>query len=166
MNNSSSGNETRRRRPLRLALLGCAVLISLMVCALAINAAYWTIRMRPVGAALEPALDATPVATLVALELLPAGDAANGEALFRSEGCFACHSLEPAESGIGPSLAGVAERAAGQSNDSAEVYLVESIIDPDAYVVDGFQDGIMPQGFGQRLTEQQLADLVAFLMSR
>jgi cytochrome c551/c552 len=141
--------------------MGCAVLLSLMVCALAINAVYWTIRMRPVGAALDPALDATPMA----LESLPAGDASNGQALFRSEGCFACHALESDESGVGPSLAGIAERAAAH-NGSAEAYLVESIVDPDAYIVDGFQDGIMPQGFGQRLTEQQLADLVAFLLSQ
>lgn len=161
MNESSSRNGIPRRRTLRRALMGCALLVGLLVCALALNAAYWTVRMRPAGAALDPAVAGTPVS----VESLPAGDAVNGEALFRSEGCFACHALQPDESGVGPSLAGVAARAAGHG-DPAGAYLVESIVDPGAFVVEGFQDGVMPPNYGQRLSAQQLADLVAFLMSQ
>ncbi len=161
MNDSSSDNKPRGRRPLRMALMGCGLLISLLICALAINAAYWTVRMRPVGAALDPAVAGTPVS----VESLPPGEATNGAALFRSEGCSACHALQPDEAGIGPSLAGVGGRAAAHG-DPAEAYLVESIVNPGARVVEGFQDGIMPPTYGQRLSEQQLADLVAFLMSQ
>ena len=68
---------------------------------------------------------------------------------------------------VGPSLAGVAKRAATRKADfPAELYLYESITHPEAYVVDGFQSGIMPGNFRQRLNEQQLADLIAFLMTR
>lgn len=160
MNDSSSPSKARGRRPLRMVLMGCGIIVSMLVCALVINAAYWTIRMRPVGAASGASNDATPVA----VESLPAGDATNGEALFNSEGCFACHALQPGEQGVGPSLAGVARRAAGH-DDSAEAYLIESIVTPGAFVVDGYQDGLMPKGYGSRLTPQQLADLIAFLMS-
>jgi len=42
-----------------------------------------------------------------------AGDAAAGEKTFRQ--CAACHKLEPGKHGIGPSLHGVAGRAAGSA---------------------------------------------------
>ena len=44
-------------------------------------------------------------------------------------------------------------------------YRYESIVNPGAYVVQGFQSGIMPQDFGETLGEQDLADLVAYLMT-
>ena len=74
-------------------------------------------------------------------------------------GCKACHSLEPAVRIVGPSLAGVSTRA--QGND-----IYESIVNPNASVVSGFQRGIMPGDYLQRLSAQQLADLVAFLKIR
>ncbi|HEY6822770.1 MAG TPA: c-type cytochrome [Burkholderiales bacterium] len=40
------------------------------------------------------------------------GDSARGEKRF--EDCVACHSLERGKNGLGPSLAGVFERTAGQ----------------------------------------------------
>ena len=44
-------------------------------------------------------------------------------------------------------------------------YVHESIVDPNAYVVQGFSAGLMPQNFSQVLKPQQIADLVAFLTS-
>jgi hypothetical protein len=49
---------------------------------------------------------------------------------------------------------------------SAEMYLYESIVYPDAFVVPGFHSGIMPPVHGQRLDDQAIADLVAFLASQ
>ena len=48
---------------------------------------------------------------------------------------------------------------------SAQEYLHQSIVDPDAYVVDGFAKGQMLRDSAQRLTEEQIQDLVAFLMT-
>jgi nitric oxide reductase subunit C len=153
---SSTTPGSPRRKPLRLALAGCAVLTLLLLFACGINAAYWTYRMRPLAAA-GSASDAPPVT----LESLPTGDAAQGERLFHGQaGCGACHSLKAGEQGIGPSLAGIATRAA----DPAAAYLLESIIDPGARLAEGYGDGIMPSNFGRRLSAQQLADLVTFLM--
>jgi cytochrome c len=43
------------------------------------------------------------------------GDAARGEKRF--EECIACHSVEPATNGIGPSLHGIFDRKAGEVAD-------------------------------------------------
>jgi len=81
-------------------------------------------------------------------------------------GCRICHSLEPGVVLVGPSFAGVATRAATRiPGMSAEEYLRQSILDPDAYVVEGFPAGQMINGLGEILTEQQIDDLVAFLMT-
>jgi hypothetical protein len=47
-----------------------------------------------------------------------------------------------------------------------EHYLIESILVPNAYVAPGFAPNAMPQNFGQRITGQELADLVAYLASQ
>jgi nitric oxide reductase subunit C len=100
------------------------------------------------------------------LAALPPGDAAGGESVFAGN-CRACHSLDPDARLAGPSLAGIAARAATRRPGySAEMYVYESIVSPNAYVVEGFHGDIMPAGFKQRLSAQELADLLAFLMTR
>ena len=49
---------------------------------------------------------------------------------------------------------------------SAEAYIKESILTPDAFIAPGFQPNLMPGTFGQTLSGQQIDDLVAFLLSR
>jgi mono/diheme cytochrome c family protein len=51
------------------------------------------------------------------------------------------------------------------SGQSAEAYLRESIVDPDAYVVEGFTPGIMPSNYRTQLSDEQITDLVVYLMS-
>lgn len=101
-----------------------------------------------------------------------------GEHLFRSTTpvCTACHSLQPGVQLAGPSLAGIATRAAervadpgyhGQARD-AEGYIRESILTPSAHVAPGamFSAGgvsFMPNTYAQTLDEQQVSQLVAFL---
>ncbi len=164
----SSVPVSRRRSPLPLVLGGCAVL-ALCSCACllvagAADAFYWFYTQRTPGVAQAPAADVIRAE----LESLPAGDASGGEQAFTGEGgCSACHSLDSGVRIVGPSLSGVASRAATLKVDySAEMYLYESLAYPDAYVVEGFQRGLMPAGFKQRLSEHQLADLVAFLMTK
>ncbi len=93
------------------------------------------------------------------------GDVAAGEALYRGLGCVACHSLD-GTAGVGPSYLGLGERAASALEGySAEEYVRESIINPCAYVVDGF-NCVMPQNYGDQLSPQDLADLVAFTLAQ
>jgi sulfur-oxidizing protein SoxX len=99
----------------------------------------------------------------------PAGDAAAGETVFNEvavPACGTCHSLEPDVVLVGPSLAGIDSRAGSRvSGQSAEDYLHESIVDPNAFVVEGFASGLMPQTYGSALSEQQIEDLVAYMMT-
>ena len=100
------------------------------------------------------------------------GDPVAGEALFAQTligsqpGCITCHSLEPGVTIVGPSIAGIgAEAGSRVSGQSAEEYLRLSITDPGAYVVEGFAAGLMPAGFADELSEEQLNDLVAYMLS-
>ena len=101
-----------------------------------------------------------------------AGDVSNGEELYRQTligsqpGCITCPSLEPDQVLVGPSLAGAAGRAGTRvSGKSAEEYLRESVLNPDAYTVDGFGAGVMPGALADEFSDQQLDDLVAYLLT-
>lgn len=102
------------------------------------------------------------------------GDAANGEQLYSqtvigsnsAPGCITCHSLEPDVVLTGPSHAGLANRAGSYKEGmSAEDYLRESIVDPDAHIVEGFTPGVMYQNFGDDLKASEINDLVAYMLT-
>jgi mono/diheme cytochrome c family protein len=104
----------------------------------------------------------------------PDGDPARGEQLFQqtvvgdraAPGCITCHSLQAGVTLVGPPVAGMAGRAGLQvSGQAAEEYLYEAIVRPDAHVVEGFAGGIMYREYGDRLTDEQIADLVAYMMT-
>lgn len=114
----------------------------------------------------EPAL---PIPNAVGSDLeteLPEGDPINGEALIAAMGCVGCHSLEQDTVILGPSFYGVADRAATRIEGyDAHHYLHESIVQPNAYLVEGFP-GVMVADFGDRIDAQQLADIIAFLLTQ
>ena len=81
-------------------------------------------------------------------------------------GCKTCHSLEPGVIIIGPSMAGIGTHAASVvPGMSAEEYLKQSILDPNAHVVENFPPSVMPNVFDTQLTEEQVNQLVAFMLS-
>jgi cytochrome c2 len=96
------------------------------------------------------------------------GDAARGETLYKTgfDGAPACTSCHPAAQGaftIGPVLKGVYQRAATRLPGlSAEQYLHQSIVDPKAYTVPGYRP-IMYSDYAAHFSEQQIADLIAYL---
>jgi ferredoxin/cytochrome c551/c552 len=95
-------------------------------------------------------------------------DAEAGEAVFSSSraGCTVCHSVEPGEVRVGPSLAGLAARARERvAGMSAEDYIRQSILDPDAYVVVDFRPGQMLDEYDETLTAEELEGLVAYLLT-
>ena len=90
------------------------------------------------------------------------GDPEAGREVFAnvaSPACGGCHTFGPAESEstTGPDL----DQSLG--GDDPE-HVRESIVDPNADIEEGFQEGVMPDVYGEQLSEQQLNDLVAFLM--
>lgn len=101
------------------------------------------------------AVQLTP--TLSALEI-------QGQQVYVSN-CAGCHALEPDTIVIGPSLAGVATRAETRMDGyDARAYIETSILNPGAYVVDGFKD-VMPKNFGKDLTSDDFNAIVAFLLT-
>lgn len=100
----------------------------------------------------------------MAQETLPdfaGGDPEAGREVFTETAqptCGSCHTYGPAETDadIGPNLD---DTLAGDSPET--VYT--AIVDPDEEVTEGFSDQLMPEDYGEKLNEQQLVDLVAFL---
>jgi cytochrome c2 len=114
-----------------------------------------------------------PVPTVDPLEI---GDPENGAKLFETGGelayfgCVACHTLDGSEADTikhgGPSLLGISERAGSRVADtSAEDYLRESILDPSAYVVEGYGND-MEKAYRYLLSEDEINDLIAFLLTQ
>lgn len=100
------------------------------------------------------------------------GDPQAGKSLFEqtaireAPACSTCHSVTPGERRIGPSLAGIAGRAGeGVSGLTASDYLLQSILDPNAYVVEGFAPGVMYPDFARVLTEDEVKNLIAYLLT-
>ncbi|MBI5670302.1 MAG: c-type cytochrome [Chloroflexi bacterium] len=98
---------------------------------------------------------------------LPAEPAARGEYWFKRPPaiCATCHALTPNTVIVGPSLAGIASRAADRvPGMAAEAYLRESILNPGAFVVPGFPDA-MQKNLGEHLSAEQINDIIAFLLT-
>lgn len=86
-----------------------------------------------------------------------------GQALTSANGCVACHSLTGA-AGIGPTWLGLFGRQETMTDGTVitvdEEYIHESIKAPQAKIVAGFENQLMPTyGF----TDEQIADIIAYL---
>jgi mono/diheme cytochrome c family protein len=96
------------------------------------------------------------------------GPDAEAQRLFIAKGCGGCHTLSAVPGAVGttgPNLNGIGTRAAERKpGTSAEDYIRESILNPTAYVVQGFQP-IMPSFQGQ-LSDEELRTLVDFLLKQ
>lgn len=86
-----------------------------------------------------------------------------GQALVAANGCAACHSTTGA-SGIGPTWRGLfgseEELTDGTTVIADEAYLAESIHDPQAKIVAGFESQLMPS---YDFTDEQIADIIAYI---
>lgn len=93
--------------------------------------------------------------------------------LMISQGCGGCHTIQGVSGmagAIGPELTHIGSVAAERIADpnytgeatTPEEYIRESIINPKAYVVDGFAP-VMPETFKDSLSPEQLDALVEFL---
>jgi len=90
---------------------------------------------------------------------------ARGRQLYRSMGCANCHEPNLLGQRLGPPLDHIGTVAATRRpGASAEEYLRQSILDPGAYVVPGYQDS-MPRDLGRDLSPTDLEALVAYLLS-
>ncbi len=97
-------------------------------------------------------------------------DLTEGDELFAAPvlgnraGCITCHSLDPDVTLVGPSIAGIGA-VAGDRVDGldTEAYLRQSLVEPNAYIVDGFADDVMPGDYVLNLTDPQIEALVNYM---
>jgi cytochrome c oxidase subunit II len=92
------------------------------------------------------------------------GNAKAGKEVFMTAAqptCGSCHTYEAAgtTATVGPNLDEVLA-------DKDAAFILESIVNPDADIAPGFAAGIMPKDYGDKLSDKQLADLVAFLLPK
>jgi cytochrome c oxidase subunit II len=82
---------------------------------------------------------------------------AEGEEIFAAQGCGSCHTLAAANAKgtVGPDL--------GKLDNANAAFIEKSIVDPSAEVEQGFPDGVMPQDFGDKLSDEELDALVKYL---
>ncbi|MFW5708593.1 MAG: c-type cytochrome [Chloroflexota bacterium] len=106
-------------------------------------------------------------------------DPGNGETLFNqtyevemADGslgewtCSTCHVVTNNEAGVGPGMLSYATRAGEQvPGQPAALYTYNSIVNPNAYIVEGYASGVMPVGWAEVLSEQDLYDLSAYLLT-
>ncbi len=86
---------------------------------------------------------------------------AAGKAVFLSAGCGACHTFAAAgtKATVGPNLDTALK---GKST----AFVRESILDPNATIAPGYQEGVMPTTYRSQLSMHQISSLVAFLLQR
>ncbi len=78
-----------------------------------------------------------------------------GKQVFERE-CAACHSLLPEAVIVGPPLAGIGGEAATRvEGQDARTYLLTSIMRPEDYLVDGYEN-LMPQALGKTLSGEEV----------
>lgn len=100
------------------------------------------------------------------LAALNAGDPTKGPDVFMTKGCAACHaiaSVPGAVGAVGPKLDGLGQRATTRNGKPAADYIRESIENPNAYVVEGYPQGLMPANLKSTMSADEYKNLVAFL---
>ncbi|GAB4574523.1 MAG: hypothetical protein Kow0077_21510 [Anaerolineae bacterium] len=102
----------------------------------------------------------------------PVGDPAAGEELFNTFyneagfACATCHRVDSEEQLVGPGLLNVSVHGPAHVEGlTAAEYIYQSITDPNAYVVEGYPENLMPQVYSELFTEEQIWDLVAYVLT-
>jgi cytochrome c oxidase subunit II len=92
------------------------------------------------------------------------GGGGAGAAVFNQNGCGGCHVLEEANADgrTGPSLEELPDQAQ-RAGKPLEEFVRESIVQPDAYVEEGFTAGVMPKTYAD-LPDRQIDALVQYLV--
>ena len=97
--------------------------------------------------------------------LLMGRDLLEARVVGANPGCVTCHSFDQDVTLVGPSLVGLGGRAEERVPAlTAEEYLRQSIVEPDAFVVPEFSEGQMVGGWEELLTPEQIDSLVRALL--
>jgi cytochrome c oxidase subunit 2 len=95
---------------------------------------------------------------------------AAGRQLFTASGCNACHTLADADAtgSVGPSLDDLAVQAdkfSKQQGLTPAEYVENALVDPNSFVVPGYDENVMPTTYGDQLSPAQIDTLVEYLLS-
>lgn len=124
---------------------------------------------------------------LLAVLILPACGSTNSESTTTSEGvsattielpgrevylrnnyCVGCHTTLGGPA-TGPTFLGLAGSEvtleSGETVIADDAYLRKSIVDPAAQIVAGFEPDIMPDFFGETLTEEDINNVIEYIKS-
>ena len=106
----------------------------------------------------------TPAATPTPIPPTLAPGEVSGEMVFSSN-CAPCHLLTPNDIKVGPSLHGIADRAGTRvEGQDARTYLLTSILRPDAYLVEDF-DNLMPASLAKSLTGEEMDAVIDYMLT-
>lgn len=95
------------------------------------------------------------------------GDPANGETVATAAGCFGCHRMDDTNTVVAPSWSNVASMSISRvPGESPAVYLYQSIVNPNGFVVSGYNSGVMPQTYQETLSQQEIVDIVTYLLAQ
>lgn len=90
-----------------------------------------------------------------------------GKKLAQENGCLACHSIDGSKI-VGPSWLGLYGKTESFTDGSTVVvddaYIIESVRNPAARIVAGFQNQ-MPANAGEKLSDEQLQNVIEFIKS-
>lgn len=107
--------------------------------------------------------ETTPAATPTPAITLAPGEV-SGQVVF-SANCAPCHLLTPDDVKVGPSLHGIATRAGTTvEGQDAYTYLLTSILRPDDYLVEDF-DNLMPASLAKSLTSEEMDAVIDYLLT-
>lgn len=130
----------------------------------------YTVGMQGVAAVLPEQLAGqivTPTAPLPgAAGGPPTGEPRPPQELFVSMGCGGCHMLGTIGVGVtGPDQNILPEVASTRvPGEDAETYVYNSIVDPNAHIVEGYQPNLMPANFTERMSEEEIRAMVQWLL--
>ncbi len=80
--------------------------------------------------------------------------------------CSNCHLADSEKANLGPGLLNIKDRALTRvEGQSAAEYIYDSIINPMAYLVEGFDAELMPQNWSEIYTDLEIFDIVAYLLT-
>ena len=100
--------------------------------------------------------------------LIP-GDAQRGLDLTVPQNCIGCHTTDNSLEDVAPVWTEIADTAVGRAKQlglaGPAVYLYTSITNPNDYIVEGYNSDVMPETYSEDLSDQDLADLLTYLLS-
>ena len=98
---------------------------------------------------------------------LESADPSSGETLSLANGCVGCHALDPAVTMTGPTWYHIADIAANRREGvSPGLYLYNSIVMPNSFIVADYPSNIMPQNYSDILSAEDIADIVSYLLEQ